>query len=205
MVFSIQMPSSYKTAIMKATTFAKRLLLTTAFITSPAALADDTSLWETVSEPAYGLWSLGVLSRSSLFEDVDTQVAPTALIFGGYGPVFIEGNRFGHNFYRDGTWFASAIGNVRNYTALSQEQIDDSDYLSEYDLDERKASLEAGIQIGRRFEGGWIGRLALLQDVSNRHNAQEADLTVFRRDSFKPFDSLGPVRLLTTLGLQYQN
>ena len=184
-------------------TIPSSLVLSAALLASPIQ-AEETSIWETLSEPAYGLWSAAVISRSSLFEDVDTQVSPTALIFGGYGPVFIEGNRFGHNFYRDGIWFASAVGNVRNYTALSQEQIDDSDSLRQYDLDERKASLEAGIQLGRRFDGGWIGRVALLQDISNRHNAQEAELMAFRRDSFKPFDSLGPVRLLSTIALQYQ-
>ena len=117
----------------------------TALLTGLAVLAanqahsEDSSFWESISEPAYGLWSLGGLSRSSLFEDVDTQVSPTALIFGGYGPLFIEGNRFGHNFYRDGTWFDSAVGNVRNYMDLSHEQIDDSDFISQYNLDERKA------------------------------------------------------------------
>jgi outer membrane scaffolding protein for murein synthesis (MipA/OmpV family) len=175
-----------------------------AALTATSVHSEDSSFWESISEPAYGLWSLGAVSRSSLFEGVETQVSPTALIFGGYGPVFIEGNRFGHNFYRDGTWFASAVGNVRNYMALSQEQIDDSDFLSQYDLDERKASLEAGVQLGRRFDGGWIGRVALLQDISNRHNAQEAELMACRRDSFKPFDSLGSVRLLSTIALQYQ-
>lgn len=184
-------------------TISAPLAFSAALLATPTH-AEQTSLWETVSEPAYGLWSIGVLSRSSLFEDVDAQTSPTALIFGGYGPLFVEGNRFGHNFYRDGTWFASAVGNVRNYMSLSQEQIDDSVFLSQFDLDERQSSLEAGVQVGRRFDGGWIGRVALLQDISNRHNAQEAELTVFRRDSFKPFDSLGPVRLLTTLGLQYQ-
>jgi len=166
--------------------------------------SEESSIWKSISEPAYGLWSLGALSRSSLFEGVETQASPTALIFGGYGPVFIEGNRFGHNFYRDGTWFASAVGNVRSYTALSQEHINDSDFLSQYNLDERTASLEAGVQVGRRFDGDWIGRVALLQDISNRHNAQEAELMAFRRDSFSPFESFGPIRLLSTLALQYQ-
>lgn len=165
---------------------------------SLSAVADDHSIWEDITEPAFGLWSVGAIARTSPYEDVDTSVAPTVLVFGGYGDLFLEGNRFGYNFYRDGTWFSSLVGNVRNHLSLSDEQIDDSDVLSAYDLDERESALEAGIQIGRRLPGDWIARVAFLQDLSGRHNSQEVDFTIFRRDN------IGPFRLLTTFGAQYQ-
>lgn len=167
--------------------------------------ADDTRLLQSVTEPAYGLWSVAASTKNSQFKAVDNQVKPSLLIFGGYGPIFIEANRFGYNFYRDGTYFSSVIGNFRGHSSLSKEDIKSSDVLQSYNLDERKAALEAGIQVGRRFDNGWVGRLALLQDVSATHKAQEAELSFYRRDNFKPLANFNSIRLLTTLGLQGQS
>jgi outer membrane scaffolding protein for murein synthesis (MipA/OmpV family) len=184
---------------MKATTILSLLLL------SAATHAEDSTVFETITEPAYGLWSVAAVNKRSQFKAVDNQSSPSLLIFGGYGPVFIEANRFGYNFYRDGTYFSSIIGNVRGHSSLSQENIDSSDALQRYNLDVRKTALEAGIQFGRRFDGGWVGRLALLQDISSTHKAQEAELSFYRRDNFKPLANVNSIRLLTTFAVQAQS
>jgi outer membrane scaffolding protein for murein synthesis (MipA/OmpV family) len=158
----------------------------------------DDSLWQDIQRPAYGLWSLAIGQRHSLYQDVDVQQAPSLLVFGGYGDVFIEANRFGYGVYRDGEYFASLVGNVRSHTQLTQQDIDDSERLSQYNLQQRKRALEAGFQLGKRFHNGWIGRFAVLKDVSAAHRASEAELIFYRRDT------LAGWRLLTTLGAQYQ-
>ncbi len=168
-------------------------------------LAEEQSLTDKITAPMYGLWSLAATAKNSQFKSVDNQLGAAPLIFGGYGPVFIEANRFGYNFYRDGTYFSSLIGNFRSHSSLSKDEIENSVALNAFNLKERKRSLEAGIQVGRRFDGGWVGRIALLQDVSSTHKGQEAEVTVYRRDSFKPFSNLNSIRLLTTFGLQAQS
>ena len=170
-----------------------------------ASNADDTSLLESVTEPAYGLWSIAATTKNSQFKAVDNQYSPSLLIFGGYGPIFIEANRFGYNFYRDGTYFSSVIGNFRGHSRLSKEDLESSDALQLYTLNERKAALEAGIQLGRRFDNGWVGRLALLQDISSTHKAQEAEISFYRRDHFKPLANFNSIRLLTTIAVQAQS
>ena len=191
-------------SLMKANILLKTSCLALS-ISAVHSVAEEQSLTDTIIEPAYGLWSIAATSKKSQFKAVDNQLRATPLIFGGYGPVFIEANRFGYNFYRDGTYFSSLIGNLRSHSSLSEDEIESSDVLDKYNLDERKRSLEAGIQVGRRFDGGWIGRIALLQDVSSTHKGQEAEVTVYRRDSFKPFSNFNSIRLLTTLGLQAQS
>ena len=191
---------------MKITTVTKTLqsasLAGTLMMASviPMAQAEDSEdgFWHTVTEPASGLWSVGAVARDSSFRDVDVEVNPALLVFGGYGDFFIEANRFGYGVYRDGTNFASVIGNLRTHTSLSEEQIDDSDVLSAYDLDERDSALEIGFQVGRRLGAGWVGRAAVLQDISGAHQSQEAELLFYRRDDVAGF------RILTTVGAQYQ-
>jgi outer membrane protein len=182
-------------------------LITTAFLLTAVetSRAEETSFIDQITSPAYGLWSIAATSKASPFNAVDNQVKATPLIFGGYGPIFIEANRFGYNFYRDGTHFSSIIGNMRNHSSLSKEEIENSEELKQYQLTPRKAALEAGVQLGRRFDNGWIGRIALLQDISARHKGQEAELSFYRRDNFKPFQSFNGIRLLSTFGLQYQS
>jgi outer membrane scaffolding protein for murein synthesis (MipA/OmpV family) len=168
-------------------------------------LAGEQSLTDKIIEPAYGLWSIAATGKKSQFKAVDDQFGATPLIFGGYGPIFIEANRFGYNFYRDGTYFSSLIGNFRNHSSLSKDEIKSSHILNAYKLEERKGSLEAGIQVGRRFDSGWVARIALLQDMSSTHKGQEAEITAYRRDSFKPFSNLNSIRLLTTFAVQAQS
>ncbi len=174
-------------------------------IFSNNTLADKHTLSDKIIGPMYGLWSIAVTVKNSQFKAVDNQASATPLIFGGYGPIFIEANRFGYNFYRDGTYFSSLIGNIRSHSKLSKADINSSDFLQQYDLEERKSSFEAGIQVGRRFDSGWVGRIAVLHDISSTHKGQEAEITFYRRDSFKPFSSFNSLRLLTTFGLQSQS
>ncbi|WP_157729766.1 MipA/OmpV family protein [Bacterioplanes sanyensis] len=180
------------------------MTLIAAIALQQTAVAESNYSWSSFTEPAYGLWSLAANHRISVFRDVPTHTTPALLVFGGYGSVFIEANRFGHNFYRDGTWFASAVGNLRTHSTLSRQQIDNSDVLSRYDLDERKAALEAGLQVGRRLPHGWFARFAWLQDVSQRHRSSETELLLYRRDEL----DLGlprPVILLSVAGVQRQS
>ncbi|MFT4906595.1 MAG: outer membrane scaffolding protein for murein synthesis (MipA/OmpV family) [Oleispira sp.] len=187
------------------TTYLKILATIGSTLFSTISTAEASNLAESITEPAFGLWSVAATAQSSQFKAVDNQYAPSLLVFGGYGPIFIEANRFGYNFYRDGTFFSSIIGNFRGHSSLSQADINSSDALQAYNLDERKNALEIGIQLGRRFNNGWIGRLALLQDISATHKAQEAELSFYRRDHVTPILSLNSIRLLTTLAIQGQS
>lgn len=174
-------------------------------ISANPVLGDEQSLGENIITPAFGLWSTASTAKRSQFKAVDNQFRAIPLIFGGYGPVFIEANRFGYNFFRDGTYFSSIIGNIRSHSSLSKAEISSSPLLKEYNLEERKPSLEAGVQLGRRFDSGWIGRIAVLQDISSKHTGQEAEITVYRRDNINLFRMMNSIRLLTTLGLQAQS
>jgi len=141
-------------------------------------------------DPAYGLWGVGAVSRDRNYVGVDVDITPGVFIFGGFGPIFIEANRFGYSFYRDGTYFASVAAQIRSH----QYRAKDDDLFGE-----RKRAIEAGIQVGRRFPMGIATRLAFLHDLSGAHKSWELDWQIYRRNL------LGPLRLLTAIGLQYQN
>ncbi len=141
-------------------------------------------------DPAYGLWGVGAISRDRNYKGVGVDFAPGVFIFGGFGPVFIEANRFGYSFYQDGTYFASIAAQIRSHQYRTRE-----DNL----FGERKRAIEAGVQLGRRLPAGLITRLAFLHDISGAHKSWEFDWQIYRRNVFDTF------RLLTALGLQYQN
>lgn len=105
----------------------------------------------------------------------------------------IEANRASYPLYRDGEWFASAVGHYRSFMALSKEDAED------LGVDARNPAIEAGVLLGRRLGGGYVTRLSLLQDVSATHEGQELDWQLFRHDD------IGEVRLLTALGVQFQS
>lgn len=145
-------------------------------------------------EPAYGLWGVGIVDRDLNYVNSKKNTTIAPFILGGYGPIFIEANRAGFTFYRDGTFFASAVGQLRTH------QFRDSSKAEEFsNLGERKQAVELGLQIGARLPKGFFTRLAVLHDVSGTHESYEFDLQLYRRDSF------GPVQLLSAIGLQYQN
>lgn len=145
-------------------------------------------------EPAYGLWGVGVTNRNLNYVDTESETSIAPFIFGGYGPVFIKANRAGYSFYRDGTFFASVIAQLRTHQFRNAE--DSPVYAS---LGDRDRTFEMGGQVGVRLPAGFFTRLALLQDVSGAHESHEWDLQLYRRDA------LGPVRLLTTVGILYQD
>ena len=141
-----------------------------------------------ILEPAYGLWSVGLTVKERNYKHVETRYSPAPLIFGGYGPVWIEANRIGYTFLRSNGWFASVAMQIRSH----QFRKEDKGY------EDRPSAIEAGVQVGRHLWKRWVVRLALLQDISGRHNSREADLQLYSH--FFP----GPFSLLTAAGLQYQ-
>ena len=163
-------------------------VLTLILITVSAATANS------LTEPAYGLWGVGVVNRNLNYVDTKDSNGIAPFIFGGYGPVFIEANRAGVSFYRDGRFFASVVGQLRTHQFRNAE--DNPAYAS---LGDRDQAIELGAQLGMRLPVGFFTRLALLHDVSNKHNSHEWDLQFYRRDS------IGPVRLLSAFGIQYQD
>jgi outer membrane scaffolding protein for murein synthesis (MipA/OmpV family) len=157
-----------------------------------SAQADD--LLKKVVEPAYGLWGVGAVNRNLNYIGTDSETNIAPFILGGYGPVFIEANRAGWSFYRDGTFFASVVAQLRTHQFRNAE--DNPAYAS---LGDRDRAIEAGAQVGARLPAGFFTRLALLQDISDSHGSHEWDLQLYRRDTF------GPLRLLSSIGIQYQD
>lgn len=158
------------------------------------SIAGADSILENVLEPAYGLWGVGAINRNLNYTDTESKTNIAPFIFGGYGPVFIEANRAGISIYRDGTFFASVVGQLRTHQFRNA---DDNPAFSS--LGDRDQAIEIGAQIGARLPAGFFTRLALLQDVSSAHESHEWDLQLYRRDS------LGPVQLLLSIGIQYQD
>jgi outer membrane scaffolding protein for murein synthesis (MipA/OmpV family) len=140
-------------------------------------------------DQAYGLWGVGAVSRDRNYKGVDVDITPGVFIFGGFGPIFIEANRFGYSFYKDGTYFASIAAQIRSHQFRKKEE----------GLGERKIAFEAGLQIGRRLPAGIATRIAFLHDISGTHKSWELDWQIYRRNR------LGSLRLLTAIGVQYQN
>ena len=147
-----------------------------------------------ITDPAYGLWGVGPVSRDLNYKETETDTTIAPFIFGGYGPVFIEANRAGFSFYRDGTFFASVVGQLRTHQFRNA---DDNPAFA--NLGDRDRAIELGAQVGVRLPAGFFTRLALLQDVSGAHESHEWDLQLYRRDS------IGPIQLLSAVGIQYQD
>ncbi len=139
-------------------------------------------------DQAYGLWGAGVVSRDRNYVGTDPVIGPGLFIFGGFGPIFIEANRAGYTFYKDGTNFASAVIHLRTH----QFRKDDKP------LSDRKSAVELGVQAGRRLAMGFVARLAFLHDVIGSHQSYELDLQLYRRNI------IGSTRILTAVGIQYQ-
>ncbi len=140
-------------------------------------------------QPAYGVWGIGLSARNRNYIHTRTEITPGVFIFGGYGPVFIEGNRIGYNFYGNGTYFASLAVQIRTH----QFRRDDENGGL------RKRGLEAGLHVGRRLPLGVNARIAFLHDISKTHGGWEAELQLYRAAHF------GKLRLLSAVSLQLQN
>jgi outer membrane scaffolding protein for murein synthesis (MipA/OmpV family) len=157
-------------------------------------LTPSFALADSITDPAYGLWGVGVVNRNLNYVDTESDTSIAPFIFGGYGPVFIEANRAGVSFYRDGTFFASIVGALRTHQFRVAD--DNPAYAS---LGDRDRAIELGAQIGARLPKENFVRLALLHDISGAHESHEWDLQFYRRDTF------GSVRLLSAIGIQYQH
>lgn len=144
---------------------------------------------DNVLDSAYGLWGIGVVSRDLNYHGTATELNVSPFIFGGFGPFFIEANRIGYSFYRDGRWFASVAGLYRSH----QYRPGSSPF------GRRRSSVEAGLHLGHKLPAGFVLRLAIMHDVSVAHKSFELDGQLFRHDQ------LGPVRLLSAAGLQFQS
>lgn len=140
-------------------------------------------------KPFYGLWGIGAAYSQSIYAGEDDKIGAAPYIFGGYGQLSIEANRAAYTFYGNGTWFASAVAQIRSHQLRSKD----------HPAGQRKSAIEAGIQVGRHLPGGFVGRLAALQDISNRHKSWELDGQLFRHDF------IGPIALLSAVGVQYQS
>ncbi|MBL4712915.1 MAG: MipA/OmpV family protein [Gammaproteobacteria bacterium] len=147
-----------------------------------------------LTDPAYGLWGIGVVNRNLNYKETESETSIAPFIFGGYGAVSIEANRAAINVYKNGTFFASVVGQLR--THQFRDANDNPAFAS---LGDRDQAIELGAQIGARLPAGFFTRLALLQDVSGAHESHEWDLQLYRRDT------LGKIRLLTSVGIQYQD
>ncbi len=139
-------------------------------------------------EPAYGLWGFGITAIDRNYSATDIRYSPSPLIFGGYGPVWIEANRLGYTFFRSNSWFASVAAQIRSHQFRKEDP----------GITNRARAFEAGIQLGRHLWGNWVARLALLHDVSASHKSWEADMQFYTH--FFP----GPFRILAAAGVQYQ-
>jgi len=66
-------------------------VILSSLLTASHVVADDhqPSTWDKLTEPAFGLWSLGAVSKNSPYHDVDNSVSPAVLVFGGYGDYLI--------------------------------------------------------------------------------------------------------------------
>jgi len=140
-------------------------------------------------KPAYGVWGIGLSARDRNYAHTRTDFTPGVFIFGGYGPVFIEGNRIGYNFYRNGTYFVSVVAQLRTH---QYRRDDENGGL-------RRRGLEAGLHVGRRLPLGLNARIAFLRDIGKSHGGWEAELQLYRAAHF------GKLRLLSALSLQLQN
>jgi len=159
-----------------------------------ASLLNNNVSANSLIEPAYGLWGVGVIDRDSNYINAENNTTIAPFILGGYGPIFIEANRAGFTFYRDGTFFASAVGQLRTH------QFRDTRKNPEFsNLENKKQAIELGLQIGARLPAGFFTRLAVLHDVSGTHESHEFDLQLYRRDTF------GSIQLLSAIGIQYQD
>lgn len=139
----------------------------------------------------------GVIAPAILHEDlpyqqVEAETQPSLLILGRLGSVFIEGNRAGLPVKRFDWGSVSVMGQLRTHQYLdaSKTSITDQD---------RERAIELGPQASVLLGAGYVAQVSILQDVSNRHKAQELETAVYKR-----FSVLGGL-WVTTLAAQYQS
>jgi len=147
------------------------------------------SIVDGITQPASGLWGIGVKAKESPYINTDTQVSVAPYIFGSYGVLNIEANRADITLYGNGLIYSSIVGQYRSQEARN----------SDSSLGERKAALELGLQVGIILPLRFTLRSSYMYDVSNAHNGAELDTQLFRHDSW------GKLFLLSSVGVQYQS
>lgn len=123
------------------------------------------------------------------YKDTDTQVAPSLLVMGHAGKLFIEGNRAGYRLNRSKLGAFSVVGQLRTHQYIP----DDSPF------EERDKAVELGFQLAKPIGAGWSVQATALTDVSSKHKGQEYELGLYRRDT------IGDVRLLSLFAVQKQS
>lgn len=139
-----------------------------------------------------GVIAPAVLHEDLPYQQVEAETQASLLILGRLGSVFIEGNRAGLPLKRFAWGSLSLMGQLRTHQYLdaSETTLTDQD---------RRRAIELGPQASILLGSGYVAQVSLLQDVSNRHKAQELETAVYKR-----FPVLGGL-WVTTLAAQYQS
>ncbi|EAT12350.1 MipA/OmpV family protein [Bermanella marisrubri] len=139
-----------------------------------------------------GVIAPAVLHEDLPYQQIETETQASLLILGRLGSVFIEGNRAGLPLKRFAWGSLSLMGQLRTHQYLdaSETTLTDQD---------RKRAIELGPQASILLGSGYVAQVSLLQDVSQRHEAQELEVAVYKR-----FSVLGGL-WVTTLAGQYQS
>lgn len=124
------------------------------------------------------------------YKDTDSQIAPSVIVMGQIGKVFIEGNRFGYLLDRTSYGGISAVAQIRSHQYLPED--------NDLGLDARDKAFEVGLQFATPLGDGWFGQATAFTDISGVHEGQELELSVYRRDFF------GDFRLLSLFAAQQQ-
>lgn len=123
------------------------------------------------------------------YKDTDTQVSPSLLVMGHAGRLFIEGNRAGYRLNRSDFGALSVLGQWRTHQYIP----DDAPF------EQRDKAVELGIQLAKPLGSGWNLQASALTDISNKHQGQEYELGLYRRDN------IGSLRLLSLVAVQQQS
>ncbi len=167
-------------AMTKST--ANILLLSTLTYFSTFQTHADTWQFKGLVAPAVSIDNLP-------YKDTDTQVAPSLLVMGHAGKLFIEGNRGGYRLNRSELGAFSIVGQLRTHQYIP----DDAPFA------ERDKAVELGFQLARPIGAGWSLQATALTDVSSKHKGQEYELGIYRRDT------IGQMRLLSLFAVQKQS
>ena len=153
-----------------------------------------------LSSFSHGQWQLpefngfvaGALSQDDLpYKQVASKQQPSVLILGRLGDVFIEGNRAGLPIKRFDWGSLSAIGQIRNHQYLEAK---DSPLINE----DKKRAIEVGPQFSIPLGHGYVSQFTLFQDISDAHNSQEFEASLYKRFTISDLQIVG------TLAAQYQ-
>lgn len=152
------------------------------------------------SSLSHGQWTLpefnglaaAALSQDDLpYNNVSTEQQPSLLILGRIGDVFIEGNRAGFAVQRFDWGSLSAVGQIRNHQYLEAK---DSALITE----DKERAIEVGPQVSMRLGNGYVSQFTLFQDISDAHNSQEFEASIYKRFN------VSNLQIVATLAAQYQ-